>query len=170
MKRGTELPSRSGSGRRPRRMFQLLAGMDLARHTLPMAIHWTPSLSVGVPEIDVQHQELFRRAERLITALRAGDRSEVDSLLGYLTEYVVTHFEAEEALMAATDFPDAESHRAAHARFRRDFAEMAEEFDRKGATALVALTLHNWLSDWLRRHVSGADLDLGRWVRARGGP
>jgi hemerythrin len=135
-----------------------------------MAIQWTQSLSVGVPEIDAQHQELFRRAEQLIIALRAGDRSEVATLLRYLSEYIVTHFEEEEALMAASEYPDSELHRAAHDKFRMDVAELSAEYDRKGATPLVALTLHNWLSEWLRRHVSGADRDLGRWVRARGAP
>jgi hemerythrin len=120
---------------------------------------------VGVPEIDGQHQELFRRAERLIVALRAGDRAEVGPLVSYLTEYVVAHFEAEERLMRATGYPDAESHRAEHARFRADFTEMAGRFEQNGPTALVALTLHNWLSDWLRRHVGSADRDLGRFVQ-----
>jgi hemerythrin len=135
-----------------------------------MVIQWTPSLSVGVPEIDAQHQELFRRAERLIVALRAGDREEVRPLVTYLAEYVVSHFEDEEREMRATAYPDFAHHKAAHDKFRADFLEMAREFDRKGATALVALTLHNWLSDWLRRHVGGADLDLGRFLQrqARG--
>jgi hemerythrin len=132
-----------------------------------MAIQWTPSLAVGVAEIDDQHQELFRRAERLIVALRAGDRSEVGPLVGYLTEYVVAHFAAEERLMAAAAYPEAQGHRAAHEKFKEDFAALTRAFDQKGATALVALTLHNWLSDWLRRHVGGADLDLGRFLQQR---
>jgi hemerythrin len=132
-----------------------------------MVIQWTPSLAVGVPEIDAQHQELFRRAERLIVALRAGDRSEVGPLLSYLTEYVATHFEAEEKLMRASSYPEYEAHRAIHEKFRADFAELAREFERKGGTALVALTVHNWLSDWLRRHVGDADLELGRFVQQR---
>jgi hemerythrin len=135
-----------------------------------MVIQWTPSLSVGVPEIDAQHQELFRRAERLIVALRAGDREEVGPLVAYLAEYVVSHFEAEELEMRASGYPELERHKAAHDKFRADFLEMAKDFDRKGATALIALTLHNWLSDWLRRHVGGADLDLGRFLQRKGRP
>ena len=45
------------------------------------ALQWTPALSVGVPDIDAQHRELFRRGERLITALRAGDRNAVTGLI-----------------------------------------------------------------------------------------
>jgi hemerythrin len=132
-----------------------------------MELQWTTSLSVGIAEIDAQHQELFRRAERLIVALRGGDRSEVGPLVSYLTDYVVEHFEAEEKEMRATFYPEYEAHKAAHDRFRADFAAMARDFERKGPTALVALTLHNWLSDWLRKHIGVVDLELGKFLVRR---
>jgi hemerythrin len=132
-----------------------------------MAFEWSASLVVGVPEIDEQHQELFRRAERLIRALRAGDRSEVEPLIRYLTDYAVSHFEAEERCMAREGYPGLPAHRAAHQAFRDDFQALVRDYQRKGPTPLVALTIHNWLSDWLRRHIGGADVDLGLWLKAR---
>ncbi len=125
---------------------------------------WTPALAVGIEEIDAQHQELFRRAERLVSALRAGDRSEVLPLLAYLREYVDLHFEAEERLMKRVGYPGMEGHVAAHRAFREDFVAMVDDFQRSGPTALVALTIHNWLSDWLRKHIGGVDTELARYV------
>lgn len=133
-----------------------------------MAIEWTPDLAVGVAEIDEQHQELFRRAERLIHALRAGDRGEVEPLVHYLSDYVTSHFECEERWMAQAEYPGLEVHRDAHRRFRDELAEMTREYRRKGPTPLVALTVHNWLSGWLVQHIGGADVALGRWLGARG--
>jgi hemerythrin len=134
------------------------------------ALQWTPALAVGIPEIDAQHQELFRRAERLIAALRSGDRGEVLPLLAYLDEYVVQHFAAEERLMREVGDPGLEAHAAAHRGFRADFAELVKDFRRSGPTALLALTIHNWLSDWLRMHICGVDQELGRLVVARAAP
>jgi len=131
------------------------------------SIQWSPSLAVGVAEIDAQHQELFRRAERLIAALRTGDRGEVEPLVRYLTDYVAEHFSAEERYMREIGFPGLDSHRAVHETFREDLAEMVADFRRKGPTPLVALTVHNWLSDWLRRHVSGLDVEIGRFADAK---
>lgn len=130
-------------------------------------IQWSPALAVGVPEIDAQHQELFRRAERLVTALRAGDRGEVAPLVRYLGEYVVEHFAAEERYMHEIGYPGLDSHRAIHLAFREEFATMVADYERKGPTPLVALTLHNWLSDWLRRHVGGVDIEIGRFAAAK---
>ena len=131
------------------------------------SIQWSPSLAVGVAEIDAQHQELFRRAERLVTALRAGDRGEVEPLVRYLADYVVEHFSAEERYMREIGYPGLEGHRAAHDTFREDFTEMLADYERKGPTPLVALTMHNWLSDWLRRHVGGLDQEIGRFADAK---
>jgi hemerythrin len=132
------------------------------------ALQWTPALAVGVAEIDAQHQELFWRAERLIAALRAGSRGEVLPLLAYLDEYAAVHFEAEERLMKAVAFPGREAHAAVHLAFRADFAAFVRDFRRTGPTALVALTIHNWLFDWLRLHIGGVDQELGRWMTAHG--
>ncbi len=130
-------------------------------------IQWTPACAVGVPEIDAQHQELFRRAEQLITALRAGDRSEVAPLFRYLSEYAKEHFAAEERFMREIGFPGLEGHRVGHETYRAALAELAADFQRKGATALVALSVHNWLSEWLRQHVCGLDLEIGRFAEAK---
>ena len=132
-------------------------------------IQWTPSLAVGVPEIDAQHQELFRRAEQLIAGLRGGDRTEVPPLIRFLSEYSREHFASEERFMHEIGYPGLEAHRAAHEAFREGLAEMTADFQRKGPTALVALTVHNWLSDWLRRHVSTLDVEIGRFAEARRG-
>jgi hemerythrin len=132
-------------------------------------LEWNANLAVGVEAIDEQHQELFRRAARLIRALRTGDRAEVEPLVRYLSDYVVSHFECEERWMAEAEYPGLEAHRDIHRRFKDDLREMTREYQRKGPTPLVALTIHNWLSDWLRQHISAADVELGRWLRARGG-
>ncbi len=131
-----------------------------------MALQWTPALSVGVSDIDAQHRELFSRAERLICALRAGDRGEVLPLLAYLDEYVARHFDVEEQLMKKLGYEGLEAHAAAHRAFRDDYAAMVRDFERTGATALVALTMHNWLSDWLRKHIGGIDVELGKFLVA----
>ncbi|HET9554022.1 MAG TPA: bacteriohemerythrin [Anaeromyxobacteraceae bacterium] len=133
-----------------------------------MLFEWSSSLRTGVDEIDEQHQELFRRAERLVRALEAGDRSGVEPVLRYLSDYVVSHFACEERWMAETEYPGLAAHRDQHQRFTDDFRAMVREYQRKGPTPLVALTVHEWLAEWLRRHIGRSDVELGRWLQARG--
>jgi hemerythrin len=135
-----------------------------ARDKAGMAPQWSEALAIGVDVIDQQHRELFRRAHELIEALKAGRRSEVGQLVEYLGEYAHTHFQSEETLMRQVGYPGLEAHRERHEEFRRQLAEHVADYERKGATALVTLTLHNWLSDWLRQHVSTADVEVGRFM------
>jgi hemerythrin len=145
------------------------AAVDLAavERLMRTSLHWTPALAVGIPEIDTQHQELFSRAERLITSLRAGERDEVLPLLAHLRDYAVQHFAAEERLMRTLGYPGLADHAAAHETFCAELLSIEKDVQRTGPTALAALTVHNWLSDWLRKHVGGLDLELGRHVAAR---
>ncbi len=123
-------------------------------------IEWSAALGVGVAEIDVQHEDLFRRADRLAAALRKGDRAEVGPLLHSLFDDVARHLAAEERFMREMGFAEVEAHRAEHDAFRAEIGERTAEYEREGPTPRLALAVQNWFSDRLRRHVGGADAEI----------
>jgi hemerythrin len=129
-----------------------------------MPLQWTPALAVGIDEIDLQHQELFRRAARLVDGLRGGPPDEVPALLEFLHAYVVMHFGLEEAWMRDTEYPGYVRHKAEHDRFVEDLLEFATEREAQGPAPGEQARLGHWLGEWLVRHVSGTDRDLGRYV------
>lgn len=132
-----------------------------------MPLQWTPALAVGIDEIDTQHQELFRRAARLLEALKAGRPEELGGLLDFLHAYAVEHFGAEEEWMRDVRYPGYVRHKAEHDRFIADLLATAEEHARTGPSAFTALRMNSWLADWLRQHVSGTDRELGRYLSRR---
>jgi hemerythrin len=132
-----------------------------------MALEWTFALAVGHPDIDAQHQELFRRAERLIAAVRAGDRGEVGPTVAFLSAYASTHFAGEERLMREAGYPGLEEHARRHQAFIEDFGRLVARFDERGATTLMAMELHNWLAGWLRQHLAETDQAMVEFLRQR---
>jgi hemerythrin len=133
-----------------------------------MAFTWTPDLALGVEGIDEQHRELFRRADRLLASARVDDDpGEILRVLGYLGEYVASHFRAEEALMADAAYPAdaAAAHRAEHARLTARFRRMRDGFARGGAGPELADEVRREVCEWLREHVSGTDRALARHLR-----
>lgn len=132
-----------------------------------MAIPWTPALAIGVPEIDRQHQELFLRIEQLVQGVSRGNAADVERLLEFLGQYVVKHFGAEERWMLRSAYQDYARHKAEHERFIRDFEHMTQEFREKGPNVLVGIRMNNWIAEWLMRHISRSDMDLGHFLLTR---
>lgn len=125
---------------------------------------WTPALALGHDEIDAQHQELFRRADKLLEAMIAGDRTAVETLFDFLGSYVLEHFAAEERLMTASQFPGYTVHKAAHERFVRDYESLRKLHRDSGASAAVAIKARTWLVEWLKNHIGGTDQLMARHI------
>ncbi len=127
-------------------------------------LKWTPSLAVGIDEIDEQHQELFRRAERFVASLDTADRQEIGILLSYLRMYCVTHFGAEEAWMRDVRYAGYAEHKAEHDRFVKDILRMSDEHERRGGPGLEAMKIGTYLSRWLKDHVTRTDSAFARFL------
>jgi hemerythrin len=132
-------------------------------------VKWTPSLAVGIEEIDAQHQELFARAARFVSSLERTDRQEIGVLLSYLRMYCITHFGAEESLMRESGYPGYAAHKAEHDRFVKDILAMSDEHERRRGPGLQAMRVGAWLSRWLEDHLSRTDRALAGFLRAKAG-
>lgn len=133
-----------------------------------MSLLWTQALSVGIPEIDAQHQELFRRVDRLIAATLANDLGETGAMLAFLAEYVVTHFTTEERYMRDVGYPGLPRHREEHECFAADLEALGRDFAGGGATTDLVGRGNRQVGDWLRGHVCVTDMAMGRFAsRAR---
>lgn len=135
-----------------------------------MGFSWTQALAVGIAAIDEQHQELFRRVDRLLQVVSDGNSPEVTRMLGFLAEYVRFHFATEEALMSDQGYPGIESHKAEHAHILRQVALASEEYRATGPVPAFTARLHHLLADYLRTHVGVTDSAMARFMRYRQGP
>jgi hemerythrin len=150
------------------RRFSRAIGTPPGRRPEDVAmLSWTPALAVGVEEIDAQHQELFRRAERFVASLDGSSRQEIGILLSYLRLYCVTHFGAEEAWMRDAGYPGYAAHKAAHDGFVKDLLGLSAEHERRGGPGLEPMRIGSWLSTWLSDHVAGSDTDFAKFLMAR---
>jgi hemerythrin len=129
-----------------------------------LALHWSSTLSLGVPDLDAQHRELFVRVDKLLDSMLHRDRSEAAQLASFMREHVVLHFAAEEQIMHDLQYPEAAPHTAEHAAFAATILELDGAFRASGATAELVLRLEQEVVAWLRDHVYVADVALGRFI------
>jgi hemerythrin len=128
-------------------------------------ITWDPSLETGIPALDAQHRELYRRIEGLLDPSSARSaRADVGAFLEFLERYVRDHFRVEEELMASSGYPAAAEHHAEHALFARELQGLVDEYARTGGTPFLAVRVTGRMTRWLHEHVGRADKQLGRFM------
>lgn len=134
-----------------------------------MAVEWKIEYAVGYDRIDMQHQELFRRFNNLIEACRESrGRDKVKELLGFLEEYVVTHFNEEEALMAAQGYPGYHEHRDQHRSFCDKLGGLKKILEEEGSSVHLVVATNEAVLQWLIGHIRKVDAALGSFLQERG--
>jgi hemerythrin len=105
---------------------------------------------------DAQHQVLFEILD-LIKEPTA-DRQ----VLCRLEDYTETHFALEEKYMYELDYPGRIEHMQAHARFRKEIAELLREGEEPDEMFRELIAI--FLTEWLTRHVFGIDKELEEFI------
>ncbi len=130
-------------------------------------IVWDASLSVGIKEIDQQHQELIKIINSLVENENAEGHSEpIADVLERMTQYADYHFETEERLMLQCDFPEYDSHRGDHTQFKMKTAKFCLDAVRGKETLPDELLAY--LRNWLTNHILRADMKYKPYFLARG--
>ncbi len=128
---------------------------------------WTDKLSVGVDTLDQQHKVLIETLNDLHAAMMKGQaRAVAGKILNDLVKYTVDHFAAEEAMMEQAQYPALASHRLAHRELTKQVGDYVARFEKGDIT--LSVTLLNFLSDWLTKHIQGEDQKYGPCMHEHG--
>lgn len=135
-----------------------------------MGISWREDLALGVEAIDSQHKELLARFDMLLASCKQGKGSqEVLHLLSFLDDYVITHFHDEEVLQRESGYPGYEDHHREHEGFIARLADLKQRMHSdEGVQIDLVLDTNKLLLDWLIRHISVRDREVGRHLRSVG--
>jgi hemerythrin len=139
---------------------------------------WNDDLLTGVDKIDDQHKYLFALGARVIesmTACRLAEEAAAaegrkcedveedalsDAVYG-LTDYVVEHFEDEEALMLEWGYPGLAAHQGLHKRMSTRVLDYLTRFI--NGERIEAERLANMFLDWLTNHIGQEDKAFVTW-------
>ncbi|MFZ2956930.1 MAG: bacteriohemerythrin [Candidatus Ozemobacteraceae bacterium] len=129
---------------------------------------WSKVLEVGHVEIDAQHQELVKHLNVFLDAMAQGkSKEETAKFLNFLAEYIVSHFAAEEKIMAKFAYPQMRAHRALHMNFIKDLQSMEEEFHKNGPSENLSKQLQKRVVDWFVKHISHVDTELSAFLKTK---
>jgi len=136
-------------------------------------MEWNETLAVGVASIDNQHQELFRRINNLVAAIKQHRcRSEIDGTLQFLDDYAHIHFSDEEKHMREANYPGLERQQEDHKRYLAALKQLKEEAALpriQGSTYDLSATTNQVVVDWIVDHIMKLDMKFGEFLKNREG-
>lgn len=141
-------------------------GADEAGETEEPLIRWSESWSVGAPEMDRDHRILINLINQLPAALsKAPERGWiVGSVMNSLWDYTEYHFDREEALQKAANFPGAEDHASRHQELKRQVRDWLDRYQ-ADPEAMDGPALLAFLKGWLTNHILGEDMRYKPYVQ-----
>ena len=130
-------------------------------------LQWSDALSVGVVEVDRQHQKLVTMINDLNDAMRAGKgKDALGKTIAELIAYAATHFKTEEKYFDQFGYPESAVHKLEHVAFVQKVTDFKKGFD-NGSLGL-SLQVMDFLSDWLQKHIKGNDKKYTAFFNSKG--
>jgi len=128
---------------------------------------WDRDLTLGVPEMDVEHGLQVGLVNALEDAVASGKERDLgDGILERLLDYTRVHFLAEEMMMRLERFPAFEAHVEEHDDLVRQL-ESTRAVYAAGDRAITLEAVHT-LRTWLAGHIRTQDRAFARFIAARG--
>lgn len=119
-------------------------------------IQWTTDLSVGVSEIDQQHQELICIINDLDNVIKyEEERAKTMGVIRKLISYAQTHFKTEEKYFDQFGYENSAAHKAYHVFFIKKISAFCNDYF-SGKPGL-SVSLMKFLKNWLIDHIKGED-------------
>jgi len=124
-------------------------------------IDWKPEFSVGIDDVDHEHQELIALINELYERLQRPGvaKAEVAEALGEIHAGIAAHFALEEYIMLQAQYDRYTEHKADHDQLLDDIVEIIERYEADAYYKYEAV-LSEHLRDWFTVHFRTHDARL----------
>jgi len=134
---------------------------------------WKDNYELGVPHIDEQHKELFRRVESFLQVLRSKNRWEdkipkLNETLEFMKRYVVEHFHDEEEYQRSINYPGYEFHKQLHDDMVNYVGEVSKRYEQSNNNEQLMQEFGGRLLAWLINHVAAEDQRIADYAKKKG--
>jgi hemerythrin-like metal-binding protein len=131
--------------------------------TMP-TLHWSQTLSVGVPLIDEHHRDFVARLGRV----EGAEDAALLEAWRELIDVIAAHFALEERWMREARFAQAAAHGLQHQMVLRVLRDAERDGDAGNLTLVRQMARE--LATWFPLHLNGMDAAFARHLRSTGRP
>ncbi|MBN2093913.1 MAG: hemerythrin family protein [Candidatus Zambryskibacteria bacterium] len=136
-----------------------------------MEYRWIEKYSVGIKEIDKQHQHYFEIVNKIIkmTGQSSISAEEITLKIKELNDYAIYHFTTEEKLFKEYDYNEAIEHNAQHRIYEDKMDEFINQISQENAdNKKVATKIASFAGSWLLNHIMNMDQKYSGFMRKHG--
>ena len=116
-------------------------------------IEWKDDFSVGVPDVDYEHQKLIALINDLHDAMSHDDSDvTVMDFLGEIYAHVAAHFALEEKIMRERNYDQYSDHKADHETLLDELRDIMDDYEENAffSDDIFANAVGSWFSDHFR--------------------
>lgn len=134
-------------------------------------MEWSDKFSVGIPAIDSQHRELFKRINNLVVAIKEHRcKEEIDETITFLEDYARIHFSEEEKHMRRTHYNGYEEQLKEHGQYLAAVADLKLQASLPrvpGSSYDLSATTNQVVVDWIVKHIIKVDTKFAEFLRSQ---
>lgn len=124
---------------------------------------WNKALECGIPLLDQQHKQFIQYANTFFIKYRCThDKESVITQLKYLQDYILYHFQAEEAFQEECGYYKYLDHQATHKIMATKLKFLSVELEESGFSIEKMEYFHTFLIEWIKVHVLTEDMEFAK--------
>lgn len=132
-----------------------------------MIFKWSPILRTGIEMIDQQHKDIIEAADAFFIRKNSSqDIVALEECLAFLQQYILYHFQVEEAFQVQCKYPRYAAHCALHKDIATQLKFHAVKLKESHYKADEIESFNNFLFSWIEAHIFDEDMDFARHYRA----
>lgn len=124
------------------------------------------ALETGVSLIDDQHRKLLEVANIYFVSFEHGHASRTaPETLAFLEQFILYHFNAEEAYMVESGYPKYREHQADHSYLATQVKFHGVNMKESDFSYETATNFFNFFSGWITNHILKSDTHFAKYYR-----
>jgi hemerythrin len=123
---------------------------------------WKSTYNTGIDIIDAQHMQLLDYLNKLDTARSTANTAMIKTVIDDLSDYTISHFAFEEALMEQAQYSYVNAHKSVH----KTFIKRVESFTQRFIEGEdIVEEFYGLLKRWLLNHIQRDDMAYATVVK-----
>lgn len=119
---------------------------------------------MGIDLLDTQHKEIFEKANAFFIAYKGGaPRQRLVECLEFLEQYVLYHFQTEEAFQAEKGYGGRREHQAMHQALQIQFKLQSTALYGSDFSQIAIDGFYKFLREWIETHILKEDVKFARY-------